>query len=86
MGPKVVARLRIDELTGNPNAVAAPPHAPFQDVADAQITGDLSYIERLAFIGESRIAGDHEKRMKTGESCDDVLGYADGEVFLIGIA
>ena len=32
--PEVIAGLRLDELPGDPNAVAAPSHAAFEDVTD----------------------------------------------------
>ena len=52
-GPTVGASQGIDELRGDADAVAASPHASFQDVACAQLPTDLPDIDRLALVLEA---------------------------------
>ena len=50
----------VDELRRYPHAPARLAHAAFQDIAHAQLSADLPDVDRLAFVGKARIAGDHE--------------------------
>ena len=43
--PEVSARLRLDQLSGDPDAVAALPDAAFEDVANPQLASDLADID-----------------------------------------
>ena len=47
-------------------------NAPFEDVANAQITPNILYVHGLALVGEDRIAGDHEQIVEAGKIGDDV--------------
>src|SRR6266849_774258 len=60
VGPDVGAALRIDQLNVYPNLIARPPHAPFEDIADAELAADLLRVDGFSLVGECRIAGDHE--------------------------
>src|SRR5580704_16266302 len=51
---------RVDELRVYAEAGFAALHAAFQDVAYAKLAADRPGIDRLALVGESRVAADHE--------------------------
>ena len=55
-------RLRpgVDELDIDAHAVSAALDAAFEDIADVQFAPDLLHVERLALVGERRVAGDDE--------------------------
>jgi len=47
---------------------------------------DLLHIDRLAFVGKARIAGDHEQPADARERSDDLLDHAVGEILLLRVA
>src|SRR4029077_6836288 len=49
----------VDELAGNADAVARLAHTTFQHVAHAEVATDLLHIDRLALVGEGRVACDY---------------------------
>jgi len=59
---------------------------PFKYIAHAQFAPDLLHVDRLALVGEARIAGDHEQPADAGERSDDLLDDAVGEIFLLRVA
>src|SRR3546814_91988 len=61
LGPDVLAGLGVDELNGDAQVPARRPHAALEDVAHAEIAGDLPDVHGLALVDETRIAGDHEE-------------------------
>ena len=54
--PDVAARIPVEELGGDPEAVAAAPDASLEHVAYAKLARDLSDVERLALVGKGRVA------------------------------
>ena len=56
----MATRFGVDELDIDAHAVATALDAALEDVADVQLAPDRLHIERLAFEGERRIAGDHD--------------------------
>ena len=48
----------------------------FEDIAHAELAPDLLHLDRLAFIGEGRIASDHKQPADTRECGDDLLDHA----------
>src|ERR1700681_200874 len=74
------------QLAGNANATTRFPDAAFQHIAYAEFASDLIDIDSLAFVGEARIAGDHEQRLEARQRRDDVLDHAVGEILLLRIA
>ena len=52
IGPYVFSRGRVDQLGGYANLISGRANAPFQNVADAELTGHVSYVDRSAFVGE----------------------------------
>ena len=47
LGPQMIAERRVDELPGHANAVRRFAHASFENVAHAQLPGDLTHVDRL---------------------------------------
>ena len=60
--PQVDAGCRFDQLSCNAHAAACLAHAAFDHIAYAQFAADLLDVDRLALIGEARIAGYDEQR------------------------
>jgi hypothetical protein len=86
LGPDVVAGLRLDQLSGNADAVAGFAQAAFEDIAHTQFAPDLLHIDGAALVGEAGIARDHEQRGIARKRGDDILGDTVSEEFLLGIA
>ena len=84
--PEVSARLCFDQLSGDPDAVAALPHAAFKDVAHSQLAPDLADIDVSALVGEARVARNHEQPAKARETGKDIFRDPVGEVPLLGVA
>jgi len=76
---------RVDQLGGDAHSTACFAHRAFEDIADAELATDLLHIDRLALVGEARIAGDDEEPADAGERRDDLLNHAVGEVVLLRI-
>src|ERR1700682_3019131 len=76
---------RVNQLAGDPHPVPGFAHRAFQNIADAKLDPDLLYIDGLPFVGEARIAGDHEEPADAGERGDDLLDHAIGEIFLLPV-
>ena len=60
VGPEMTASFGVDELHVDAHAVSAALNAAFEDIADVQLAPDRLHVERLAFVGKRRIAGDHD--------------------------
>jgi hypothetical protein len=56
LGPEVRSGLRVDELRSDPDPVAAPPNAPFEQIAHAKLLADLAEVNRATLVGEAGIA------------------------------
>src|SRR5260370_18354883 len=56
----MIARFGVDELHVDAHAVSAALDAALEDIADVQLAPDRLHVEPLAFVGERRIAGDHD--------------------------
>src|SRR5215469_3937903 len=50
VGPNMRGAFRIDQLDIDPNLVARPTHAAFEDITDAEIAADLLHVSRLALV------------------------------------
>ena len=61
-------------------------HRAFEHVTDAELDADSLHVDRVALVGEARVAGDHEKPADAAERGDDLLDHAVGEIFLLGVA
>ena len=56
----MIARFGVDELHVDAHAVSAALNAALEHIADVQLAADRLHVERLALVGEGRIAGDHD--------------------------
>ena len=86
VGPDVIAGRGVDQLGGDAHAIAALAHAALQHVTHAEFARDALYVDRLALVGERRIARDDEEPAQLRQTGDDVLGNAVGEIFLLRVA
>src|SRR5262245_51174770 len=62
--PDVVAGEGVDQLTGHTYSIGRLAYAALQHVADTKFLADLLDVGRLAFVGERRVPGDYEERVK----------------------
>src|SRR6266581_116569 len=76
----------IDQLGGDTNAVPAATHAPFKHIAHAEVTRDLSNVNRTPFVSETGVASDYEQVPGTGQGRGDLFHHAVGEVVLLRVA
>ena len=86
VGPEMPAGRRVDQLGGDAHPLAGAPHAALEHMADAQLPADHPEIDRLALVGEARVAGDDQQARHLAQIGDDVLADAVGEVLLLGVA
>ena len=78
-GPELRARDAVDELRGDAEPVARPPHAAFEQVADAELPRYLAGVDAAPLVAEGRAARDHGEAAEAAERGDDVLHDAVGE-------
>ena len=83
LGPNMTAVMGVDELSGDPQAIAAASNTAFQDIAHVQFTGELARINRVVLVGEGRIAGDHAHPGDLRQGGDNILGHAIGEKLML---
>ena len=86
VGPELRARGSIDELSGDAKAIATAPDATLQHISHAKLAPDLTHIDRLAPVGERRIARDHEQRAAARQRDNHLLRHAVGEVVLLRVS
>ena len=86
LGPDVHVGRRVDELDGNAQPVARLAHAALDQIARAELLGDLAHVDGLSLVDEGRVARDDEQFAPAAQLCEDVLGEPIGEEFLLGIA
>ena len=77
---------RFDELADDAQTVAGLAHASFQDIAYAELAPNLTHVDRSPFVGEGRVARDHEQGLAARQAGDDFLDQAVDEILLLGIA
>jgi hypothetical protein len=51
----------VDELRGNPDAVAGAADGAFEHRPNAKIAADGPDIDQTSFVGEARVARDHQQ-------------------------
>jgi hypothetical protein len=76
----------VDKLAGNAHPVAGLAHASFQHVAHAELATDLPHIDRLALVGEGRVARDDIQLRQLRKISDDVFANTVGKILLFGIS
>ena len=82
--PDMAAGRGIVELRGDAHAIATLAYAAFDDVAHAELGGDLLDMHRLALVGERRVARDNEEPAQFRQRGDDVLADSVGKIRLVG--
>ena len=80
------AAFGVDQLYIDQNPVAASPNAALYDITHSQIAPDLLYVHGFAFVGEGRVAGDHEAADDPRDIGRQVVGNSIGKIFLVGVA
>src|ERR1700720_3831458 len=75
-GPEMRPGFSLDQLRADADAVAASPHRALEDIAHAEFAPDLLHVDRLALVGEGRIAREHEQPANAAERGDDLLDHA----------
>src|ERR1700740_2912649 len=75
----------VDELRVYADLVARPPHAAFEDIADAQVAAYLLHVDRLALVRESSGPGDYETSGNPRQIAGQIVGNSVREIFLLGI-
>ena len=86
IGPDVMPVGGVDQLRVDADPVPGFPHAAFKHVTDTKLAPHLPNVDRLALVGEGRIARDDEQPSQSGQRCDDILGDAIRKILLFGIA
>jgi hypothetical protein len=66
---------RVYQLRRHTRSVGSLAHRTFEHITHPEFAPDLFDVDRLAFLGEARIAGDHEKPADAGERGDDLLDH-----------
>ena len=86
LGPEMAAALaRIDQLGVDADAGGGAARAALEDIAHAEIAGDLADIHGLVLEREAGVAGDDEEAGRLRELGDEILGQAVGEELLLGV-
>src|SRR5271165_951369 len=75
----------IDQLDVDPDLIAGSLDAPFENIANAQFAADLLGVDRLALVGESGVAGDHDAALDACDVGRQILGDAVREILLLRI-
>jgi hypothetical protein len=82
----MTARLGVDELHVDAHAISAALDAALQGISDVQLASDRLHVDRLAFVGESRIAGDHDGATYPREVSGEALRDPVDEMVLLRAA
>src|SRR6266404_2305819 len=67
--PDMATSFCIDQLRVDSNLIAGALHATFEREADTEFTPNLAGIDRLALVGERRVARDNEAALNSREIC-----------------
>jgi len=79
------AGLGVDELGSDAQPAARPLDASVEHITDAQLAADLLGVDRFVPIGESAIAGDHERACEPRQVGRQILGDAIRKILLLRI-
>src|SRR5262249_49368000 len=86
VGPQMRPARRLDELRRDAHAVGCFAHAAFEHISNTKLATDLLHVRRMALVGETRVARDHEQIAKTRQRRNDILDDAVREILLPGVA
>ncbi len=85
IGPQLRAGDGIDQVTADPEPIAAFAHRAFEQISHAELAADLLHIHGLALVGKARIASENDEPADAAEGGDDLLDHAVGEIFLLRV-
>ena len=86
LGPQMIARFGVDQLDVDAHAISAALNAALEDIADVQVAPDLLHVDRLAFVGERGVAGDHDSASYAREIGRQAFRDPVDEMLMGGIA
>src|SRR5208283_646105 len=82
----MTARFGVKELHVEAHAGSAALNAALEDIADVQLAPDRLRVERLAFVSERRIAGDHVSAPNARKIGREALRDPVDEMLLLRVA
>ena len=82
----MAASLRVNQLSGDANALSGTSNATFNYVAHAEFFADLLNINWLSFLREGRVSSYDEQAFEMGQFRNDVLHDAVGKILLLRVA
>ena len=83
--PHMCAGFTIDQLHIGLNLITHPPHASFEDIANAEVAGDLLGVDGFALVSECCVASDHQTVGNLREIGGQIVGDAVDKIFLFRI-
>jgi hypothetical protein len=86
LGPNMAPGLAVDQLGRDPDPFGGSADATFEDETNPELLGNPPHVDRLALVGEGRVAGDDEEARKARQLGDDIFGNPIGEVVLLRVA
>src|SRR5688572_7973914 len=86
LGPQMSTADGVDQLRIDAHPSGGAAGAAFQQIAHAEIAGDGAGIDRLALVGEGRVARDDEQTRRARQVGDQILGQAVDEDLLLRVA
>src|SRR5262249_21694436 len=86
IGPEVLSARRLDELTGDADAVARLAETALNDVPHAEVARDLLRVGGLALVAEAGVAGHNREPTRSRQLGDQILGHAVQKELGFGIA
>ena len=82
----IPARRRVDQLRRHADVPGVRLKAAPKHIAHAELLAHVAHIDRFAFVGEGRVACDHQQIGLAREIGDDVLRDPIREAFPSGVA
>ncbi len=84
-GPDMAGGIGFNELRGDADPFAHPPHAAFHHIAHVEFAAHLPHIDRAALVGEGGIAGDDKKIADARQGGGDFLNHRVGKMRLLRV-
>ena len=86
LGPQMRAVGGVDQLRGDPDAIAGTSDGAFQYIARSEGAAYLPQIDCLALVGKAGVARDHHQPGDLRQVGDDVLADTVGKILLFRVA
>src|SRR5215472_17418136 len=77
--------LCINQLRHDSHLRACLANRTLEQIANSQFAPDLFHIDRMALVGEARIAGDDKEPRDPGQRGDDLLDHSVDKIFLLRV-